>query len=100
MMSSLPVPVNVWHQQSESDMIVAGRINWIPEQFWMTDDPMLQVDGLWGPHEIRLFPQLWDPRSLYMAWMTLSADSTAVFKLNTILNFMMSKESFATHERD
>ena len=84
-----PMPISVWHQLSGADLIVAGRMDWIPERLWTVEAPIASVDGHWGPHEIRLLPQILDSRSAYLAWMTLPAVSSTAFEINAIMDFAM-----------
>ncbi|KIM72797.1 hypothetical protein PILCRDRAFT_93308 [Piloderma croceum F 1598] len=90
----LPVPIDVWHQVTDKQTIVAGRTNFIPDPLFPTVPPFPRVDGTWGPHEICLLPQLWDAKSPYMAWCPLSVHSAMGFHKTGIMGFSMTREDF------
>jgi len=93
----LPVPVDVWHQVTDVQTIVAGRTTFIPDPLYPTVAPFPRVDGTWGPHDICLLPQLWDATSPYMAWCPLCVHSAMGFHKVGIMEFTMSREAFKSN---
>ena len=94
----LPVPVDVWHVYGDNHAVIGGRTDYIPEEVASSELPIPRMDGRWGPHEICLIPQIWDPQSPYMALCPIGTHPDMSFPPKTIMEFVMSKDSFVEHQ--
>lgn len=92
----LNVSIDVWSRLSATEAIIACNTRYIPEAFHPRDIDLLlpRIDGTWGPHEYIRHPQLWDPQSPYMAWISLSHHSDQFFGANVVMRFKMDRDYF------
>lgn len=93
---SMDLPVEVWHQYSSTEAIVACGTNYIPESFQPCTNDMLipRIDGTWGPHEYSQQPQVWDAQSPYMAWIPLRPHPDQKLNPTSIMQFRMQNKHF------
>jgi len=66
----LNLPYTSWAVDSDPRLIIlAINATYIPEPVGSDESPLVQVDGLWGPHEWIRHPQPFDSNAPWLAFI-------------------------------
>lgn len=82
-----------WATLSDGTIILSRNAPYIPRPVSSNEPPFPRADGSWGPHEISLLPQIFDPEHPYLCYIIV--DQHHCFRLpQTIISHRFRDSDF------